>query len=108
MLYYSTKNRDIKASLQEAVVYGLAPDRGLYMPEQIPQLPDTFFKEISGKNLQEIAAIVAYAFFGDDIDKDSLNQIVANSLNFEIPLKEIEKIFMYWSCFMDLLSHLRM
>lgn len=91
MLYYSTKNRDIKASLQEAVVYGLAPDRGLYMPEQIPQLPDTFFKEISGKNLQEIAAIVAYAFFGDDIDKDSLNQIVANSLNFEIPLKEIEK-----------------
>lgn len=91
MLYYSTKNRDIKASLQEAVVYGLAPDRGLYMPEQIPQLPDTFFKEISGKNLQEIAAIVADAFFGDDIDKDSLNQIVANSLNFEIPLKEIEK-----------------
>jgi threonine synthase len=91
MLYYSTKNRDIKASLQEAVVYGLAPDRGLYMPEQIPQLPGTFFKEISGKNLQEIAAIVAYAFFGDDIDKDSLNQIVANSLNFEIPLKEIEK-----------------
>lgn len=91
MLYYSTNNKDTKASLQEAVVNGLAPDRGLYMPDHIPQLPTDFFEEIANKSLPEIASVVADAFFGDDINKVSLDSIVNETLNFEIPLKEIEK-----------------
>lgn len=91
MLYYSTNNKDAKVSLQEAVVNGLAPDRGLYMPDHIPQLPTKFFEEIVNKSLPEIASVVADAFFGDDIQKENLDSIVYNALNFEIPLKEIEK-----------------
>ncbi|MDD4776997.1 MAG: threonine synthase [Fermentimonas sp.] len=91
MLYYSTKNKDTKASLQEAVVNGLAPDRGLYMPEHIPQLPAEFFEEIVNKSLPEIASVVAKAFFGDDINKDNLDSIVTETLNFDIPLKEIDE-----------------
>ena len=62
MLYYSTNNRAVKVSLQEAVVNGLAPDRGLYMPEITPQLPVAFFEDIADKNLPEIASVVAGAF----------------------------------------------
>ncbi|MFA6751068.1 MAG: threonine synthase [Fermentimonas sp.] len=91
MLYYSTNNRAVKVSLQEAVVNGLAPDRGLYMPEITPQLPVAFFEDIADKNLPEIASVVAGAFFADDISKDNLDAIVTDTLNFDIPVKEIEE-----------------
>src|SRR5690554_120477 len=91
MLFYSTNKKAAKASLQEAVIKGLASDRGLFMPEHIPHLSDNFFYEIAGKSLLDISKVVAEAFFGDDIPKERLSTIVANSLNFEIPLKEIEK-----------------
>lgn len=91
MIYYSTNKKAPKASLQEAVVRGLAPDRGLYMPERIVQLPEKFFTELGNLGLVEIAQNVATAFFGEDIPKDKLNSIVADTLNFEIPLKEVEE-----------------
>lgn len=46
MKYYSTNNRDRKVSLREAVIQGLAPDNGLYMPEYIPVLPDFFINAL--------------------------------------------------------------
>ena len=91
MLYYSTNKKAAKVSLQDAVIKGLASDRGLFMPEQIPHLNDSFFKEIGNKSLLEISKTVANAFFGDDIPEDKLNAIVDDTLNFEIPLIEVEK-----------------
>lgn len=91
MLFYSTNKKATKATLQEAVVKGLASDRGLFMPEHIPHLPFNFFYEIAGKGLTEISKTVAQAFFGDDIPKEKLNEIVSDTLNFDIPLVEIEK-----------------
>src|SRR5690554_4976048 len=91
MLFYSTNKKAPKASLQEAVIKGLASDRGLFMPEHIPYLSDNFFKEIADKSLVEISKTVAEAFFGDDIPKEKLDSIVTDTLNFEIPLIEIEK-----------------
>ena len=52
------------ATLHEAVVKGLAGDRGLYMPERITQLPQSFFDEIDNFSFQDIAFRVAQAFFG--------------------------------------------
>ncbi|WP_298652507.1 threonine synthase [uncultured Proteiniphilum sp.] len=91
MLYYSTNKKAPTASLQEAVVKGLAPDRGLYMPQRIGRLPGNFFSEIGDLGLQEIAKTVAEAFFGEDIGKEKLDTIVAGTLNFEIPLKKVEE-----------------
>ncbi|SFK60147.1 threonine synthase [Proteiniphilum acetatigenes] len=91
MKYYSTNKKVPVVSLQEAVVKGLAPDRGLYMPERIAQLSETFFAEIGNSGLQEISKIVAEAFFGEDIPKDKLDAIVDGTLNFEIPLKKVEE-----------------
>lgn len=90
MNYYSTNQSAPVVSLREAVVKGLAPDKGLYMPESIPQLPEVFFDEIGRFGLTTIAKTVARAFFGEDIPQTKLDEIVADTLNFDIPLVKVE------------------
>jgi threonine synthase len=90
MLYYSTKNRNHKVTLKEAIVKGIAEDKGLFMPEQIKPLPKTFYDKIETLSLQEIAFEVANQFFGEDVDPDALKEIVYDSLNFPIPLIQIK------------------
>lgn len=89
MIYYSTNGNAPEATLRKAVVKGLAEDKGLYMPKEIKQLPDDFFRNIEKLSFQEIAFCVADAFFGEDVDKDSLKQIVYDTLQFDCPVKEI-------------------
>jgi len=91
MQYYSTNKKAPSVSLQEAVVKGLAPDRGLYMPEAIQQLPASFYAKMANLSLPDIAKTVAAAFFGGDIPKERLDEIVASTLSFDIPLKKIEE-----------------
>ena len=91
MKYYSTNHKAPEATLREAVVKGLAPDKGLYMPEKINRLSKDFFDHIVEKSLTEIAQTVAQAFFGEDIPKEKLDAIVADTLNFEIPLRKVEE-----------------
>jgi len=91
MNYYSTNKTAPAATLQEAVVKGLAPDKGLYMPETIQQLPPAFFDGIARRELQEIAGTVAGAFFGEDIPTEDLEAIVTGTLNFDIPLRKVEE-----------------
>jgi len=89
MNYYSTNKKAALASLQTAVVDGLAEDRGLYMPETIKQLPALFFNEIQDLSFQEMSYRVADAFFGEDIEPETLKQIVYETLNFDTPLVQI-------------------
>ncbi len=89
MQYYSTSGNAPKASLQEAVVKGLAPDKGLYMPERIPTIPKAFFNNIGEMSLQDIAYVVANTLFGDDIESETLKNIVNDTLNFDIPLVHV-------------------
>ncbi len=89
MKYYSTNKKADKATLQEAVVKGLASDRGLFMPEVIKQLPEGFFDRMKDLSFQEIAYVVADAFFGEDVDADSLKEIVYDTLNFDVPLVHV-------------------
>ncbi|MEG1379951.1 MAG: threonine synthase, partial [Bacteroidales bacterium] len=89
MHYYSTNKNAPLASLEEAVIKGLAPDKGLYMPELIHRLPDPFFHNIHEMSLQDIAFVVASAFFGEDIEAKRLQEIVNETLNFEIPLVNV-------------------
>ena len=90
MKYYSTNKKAPLASLQDAVTKGLANDKGLYMPEQIKQLPDSFFEKIKDLSFQEIAYTVADAFFGEDIDAETLKSIVYDTLNFDTPVVEVK------------------
>lgn len=89
MKYYSTNRQAPEVSLSEAVIKGLAPDKGLYMPERINPLPQSFFDHIEDLSLQEIAFEVAKAFFGEDIPADDLKHIVYDTLQFDIPLVKV-------------------
>lgn len=86
MKYYSTNQKAPSASLEEAVVKGLASDRGLYMPEQIKRLPSSFFEEIDKLSFQKISYRVADAFFGEDVPAETLKKIVYDTLTFDTPL----------------------
>lgn len=90
MKYYSTNKNAPEVSLQEAVVKGLAPDNGLYMPETIKELPQSFFENIGNLSFQEIAYTVADAFFGEDIEPDTLKSIVYDTLNFDTPVVHVK------------------
>ena len=89
MLYYSTSGNAPKTSLQDAVVKGLAPDKGLYMPERIPTIPKAFFNNIGEMSLQDIAYVVANTLFGEDIESETLKEIVNDTLSFDIPLVHV-------------------
>ncbi len=89
MVYYSTHKKVADISLQDAVMKGLADDKGLFMPNKIKVLPPAFFETIETLSLQEIAYVVADAFFGEDVDAHSLKRIVYDTLDFEIPLVKV-------------------
>lgn len=89
MKYYSTNGNAPKVSLKEAIIKGLAPDRGLYMPESIPTLPAAFFSNIGGLSLPEMAFVAADSLFGEDVEADVLKKIVYETLNFDIPLHKV-------------------
>ena len=85
MQYYSTNQQAPMATLEKAVVKGLAEDRGLYMPERIKALPQSFFDNIHQLTFREIACEVADAFFGEDVPREDLHKIVCDTLSFDVP-----------------------
>ena len=89
MYYYSTNKQAAKATLEEAVIKGLASDKGLFMPETIKRLPDAFYHNIGEMTFQEMSFIVAEAFFGEDVEADILKEIVYDTLNFDTPLVHV-------------------
>ena len=89
MKYYSTNKTSPIATLEKAVVKGLAEDRGLYMPEKIKPLSKEFYDNIERMSFQEIAYHVAECFFGEDIDAESLKQIVYDTLQFDCPVVKV-------------------
>ena len=90
MKYYSTNKKAGDATLEEAVVKGLASDKGLFMPYEIKPLPASFYKEIEQLNFQEIAYRVADAFFGEDVPANTLKEIVYDTLSFDVPAVKVK------------------
>src|SRR3712207_6545329 len=90
MNYYSTNQQITPVSFNEAVISGLAPDKGLFMPEQIPVLPESFIENLPNLSLTEIALKIARLFVGNEIPDKDLQAIIQEALNFEIPLVELE------------------
>jgi threonine synthase len=89
MKYYSTNKQVSGVSLQDAVVKGLAEDKGLFMPNVIKALPQSFFDNIENMTFQEMSYVVADAFFGEDVEADALKKIVYDTLNFDVPLVHV-------------------
>ena len=89
MLYYSTNKQSAKVDFKEATIKGQAPDKGLYFPEFLPQLPADFIKNIYHYSKEEIAFTAIQPFVGDTIPPDVLHNIVAETINFDFPLVKV-------------------
>ncbi|ADV50195.1 threonine synthase [Cellulophaga algicola DSM 14237] len=91
MNFYSLNKKAPNVSFKDAVIKGIAPDRGLYFPEKITPLPNDFFENIANLSPIEIAQKAIKQFVSDDIDDDKLKTILEDVLNFDFPVVEINK-----------------
>ena len=90
MKYYSLNHNAPKVSFQEAVVKGLAPDKGLYFPESLTPISSDFFDNIEMLSNEEIAFEAIQQFVGDEIPEENLRQIITETLCFDFPLVKVE------------------
>ncbi len=90
MKYYSLNRNAPAVSFKEAVIQGLAPDRGLYFPESITPLQASFFENIEQLSNNEIAFEAIRQFVGDDIPEDVLKSVISETLQFNFPLVKVE------------------
>lgn len=91
MKYFSTNGTVDSVSFKEAIFKGLPADNGLFMPEQIPRLPSSFFDGISELSLSEIGFEVICPFVDGEIPNKELKNIITDALSFDIPLVKIKE-----------------
>jgi len=89
MKFVSTRNASLQVTASEAILQGLAPDGGLYVPEFFPSLGLINIHEIS--SYPELAFEVLTPFFEDDILKDELAEICIDAFNFPVPLVKLHE-----------------
>ncbi|WP_281540670.1 threonine synthase [Maribacter aestuarii] len=90
MNFYSLNQNAPKVSFKDAVIKGIAPDKGLYFPESISPLPNSFFDQIGELTNHEIALRAIHQFVATDIPDEKLKEIIADVLDFDFPVVEIE------------------
>ena len=89
MNFYSLNHKAPDTSFKEAVIKGLASDRGLYFPKSITKLPDSFFESISDLSQTEIAFEAIKQFLSPEIPEDELFKIVEDTLCFDFPVVKV-------------------
>ena len=90
MQFYSTNNPDHRVSAKEAIFRGLPIDNGLYMPERITPLPDSFLRDLPGMSFVEIGFRVSRQLLGDEISDVDLHRMVEETLSFPAPVVELD------------------
>ena len=89
ILYGSTNLQAPRVPFEDALLKGIAPDGGLYMPEIIPEMSEEEILSLSGKAYHEVAFIIARKFLSDaDLPAADLQAIVEDAYDFEVPLEE--------------------
>ena len=91
MKYYSTNKKVSGVSLEEAVIKGLAEDKGLFMPDHITEIPAVFYENIDKMSFEEMAYTAAFMLFGEDVHANMLKMIVHDTLSFDVPLVKVEE-----------------
>jgi threonine synthase len=90
MNYYSLNRKAPDTNFENAVIKGLAPDRGLYFPMEIKPLHTSFFKDIDSKSYPEIAFETIKQFVSPEIPEAVLKTIVEETLSFDFPVVKLD------------------
>lgn len=91
MICISTRGKAPAVSFKEAVIAGLAPDGGLYVPSKLDRRPDSFWSALRGKSFHDIAIAVATELAGDEFDDATLTNLIRDALNFPVRIVELDK-----------------
>ena len=91
MKYFSTNRKAPSVDFKDATLSGQAPDKGLYFPSYIPNLPVSFFDRIEHLSKEEIALEVIQPYIGDSIPDCELMDIVTKTIAFDFPLKPLNE-----------------
>ena len=91
MRYYSLNNSSPLTSFKRAVQNGIAPDRGLYFPEEITPISKDFITNISDYSNEEIAYEVIKQFIGDEIPTTILKEIIKKTISFDFPVVNLDE-----------------
>ena len=89
MDYFSLNKKAPNTSFENAVVKGLAPDKGLYFPESITPLPKEFFERFDDLTYEEIAFEAIKQFISNEIPEDELKRIIKETLSFDFPVVKL-------------------
>ncbi len=91
MKFYSTKNHIHKVDLREAIYKGIADDGGLFLPEEIPPLPSSFFEKSDRLTFKEIAFEASHNLLKNDLPKNDLKDIICRAIDFDAPLVRLNE-----------------
>lgn len=91
MRYFSLNNKEHFSNFENAVLKGLAPDKGLYFPEKIHKLSEGFIKDLPKLSKTEIAFEAIKSYVGEEIPENSLKEIIEKALDFEFPVVPVEE-----------------
>ena len=89
MNYYSLNKKSSNVTFKEALIKGLAPDKGLYFPEKINKLSESFIANINNYSNEEIAYECIHQFIGSEIPESDLRKIITDVLSFDFPLTKL-------------------
>ncbi|WP_282122368.1 threonine synthase [Algibacter mikhailovii] len=91
MNYFSLNHKAPNTTFKNAVIKGLAPDKGLYFPETITPLPKSFFDNIDNLSYSEIGFEAIKQFIAPEIPEDVLKRIVEETLSFDFPVVKLNE-----------------
>ncbi len=89
MKFYSTNKQSEKVNLKQAMLMGLAPDNGLFMPENIPRLRTEKIISFRNKNYNQIAFEIMNCFFKNEVSVETLKKIIHDSYYFFVPFERV-------------------
>lgn len=87
--FFSTNGHSERVDFRRALLVGQAPDKGLYMPEQIPQLPLNKIREFARMSYPEIAYEVIKPYLGDLVPDEALRAMLSDAYNYDVPVEKV-------------------
>ncbi|MDW7733154.1 MAG: threonine synthase [Methanolobus sp.] len=92
MKLYSTNLQAEEVSFETALIAGLAPDRGLYMPKTLPHFSEEELASLKDEPYPEIAFQILKKVLEGEVDEESLKAITYDAYNYDVPLEKVDDI----------------
>jgi threonine synthase len=86
----STKDHGIRVSFREALIRGIAPDGGLYIPITVPRISEADLESWRSRSFADLSIAIAERVIGDEFAPDVIRRLVGGALDFPVPIVEVE------------------